>query len=35
MKVVRACRDYMRAKMSKEAEQAFYEKLCIVRDAIK
>ena len=34
MKVVRACRDYMRAKMSKEAESDLFEKLCVVYDAI-
>lgn len=35
VKIVRACRDYMRAKMSKEAEAAFFEKLSIVYDAMK
>ena len=35
IKIVRACRDYMRAKMSKEAEAAFFEKLSIVYDAMK
>ena len=35
MKVVRACRDFMRAKMSKEAELEFYEKLEVVRKAMK
>ena len=34
MKVVRACRDYMRAKMSKEAEPVFFERLMIVYKAI-
>lgn len=34
IKIVRACRDYMRAKMSKEAEVAFFEKLNIVYDAM-
>ena len=33
MKIVRACRDYMRAKMSKEAEQELYEKLSVVWQA--
>ena len=35
VKIVRACRDYMRAKMSKEAEESFFEKLNIVYDAMK
>lgn len=35
IKIVRACRDYMRAKMSKKAEPAFFEKLNIVYDAMK
>lgn len=35
IKIVRACRDYMRAKMSKDAEAAFFEKLNIVYDAMK
>lgn len=35
IKIVRACRDYMRAKMSKEAEEVFFEKLNIVYDAMK
>ena len=35
MKVVRACRDFMRAKMSKDAEPEFYEKLKVVYDAMK
>lgn len=34
VKVVRACRDFMRAKMSKDAEQVFYEKLSVVYDAM-
>ena len=34
MKITRACRDYMRAKMSKEAEQVFFERLWVVRDAM-
>lgn len=35
IKIIRACRDYMRAKMSKEAEAAFFEKLNIVYDAMQ
>ena len=35
IKIIRACRDYMRAKMSKEAEATFFEKLNIVYDAMK
>ena len=34
MKLVRACRDFMRAKMSKDAEPAFFEKLNVVYDAL-
>jgi len=34
MKIVRACRDFMRAKMSKDAEPVFFEKLSIVYDAM-
>lgn len=34
MKIVRACRDFMRAKMSKEAEPAFFEKLNVIYDAM-
>jgi hypothetical protein len=34
MKVVRACRDYMRAKMSKEAEPELFQRLKIVHDAL-
>jgi len=34
MKVVRACRNFMRAKMSKEAEPEFYEKLIVVYNAM-
>lgn len=34
LKIVRACRDFVRAKMSKEAEQVFYEKLNVVYDAM-
>ena len=34
MKVVRACRDYMRAKMNKEAQQELFERLCVVYDAM-
>lgn len=35
IKIVRACRDYMRAKMNKDAETAFFGKLNIVYDAMK
>ena len=35
IKIVRACRDYMRARMDKKAEAAFFEKLNIVYDAMK
>lgn len=35
IKIVRACRDYMRAKMSKDAEASFFERLNIVYDAMK
>lgn len=34
MKVIRACRDFMRAKMSKDAQQVFYEKLNVVYNAL-
>lgn len=34
LKIVRACRDFMRAKMSKEAEPAFKEKLDVVYNAM-
>lgn len=34
VKLVRACRDFMRAKMSKDAEPAFFEKLNVVYDAL-
>ena len=34
VKIVRACRDYMRAKMSKQAEQNLFERLCVVLDAL-
>ena len=34
MKVVRACRDYMREKMSKQAQEELFERLCVVYDAI-
>lgn len=34
IKIVRACRDYMRAGMSKEAERPFYNKLSVVFDAM-
>lgn len=34
LKIVRACRDFMRAKMSKDAEQAFREKLDVVYNAM-
>ncbi len=34
VKIVRACRDFMRSKMSKEAEAIFFEKLNIVYDAL-
>ena len=34
MKVIRACRDYMRAKMSKEAEPVFFERLMVVYEAM-
>ena len=34
LKVIRACRDFMRAKMSKDAEQVFYEKLNVVYNAL-
>jgi hypothetical protein len=34
MKVVRACRDYMRAKMSMDAESVLFERLCVVYDAL-
>jgi len=34
IKVIRACRDFMRAKMSKDAQQAFYEKLNVVYNAL-
>lgn len=34
MKLVRACRDFLRSKMSKEAESTFFEKLNIVYDAL-
>ena len=35
MKEVRACRDFMRAKMSKESEQTFYDKLQVIRKAMR
>ena len=35
VKIVRACRDYMRAKMSKDAEAVFFERLNIVYDAMR
>lgn len=34
MKLIRACRDFLRAKMSKDAEPAFFEKLNVVYDAM-
>jgi hypothetical protein len=34
LKIVRACRDFMRAKMSKDAEPALLEKLSVVYDAL-
>lgn len=34
VKIVRACRDFMRARMSKKAEQAFFDKLSVVFDAM-
>jgi len=34
MKIVRICRDFMRAKMSKDAEQQMLERLKIVRSAM-
>jgi len=34
MKTVRACRDFMREKMSRDAENAFYEKLLKVYEAL-
>ena len=34
LKIVRACGEFMRAKMSKDAEQAFYEKLSVVYNAM-
>ena len=34
LKVVRACRDFMRAKMSKDAETLFFEQLNIVCNAM-
>nr|DAN18511.1 MAG TPA: hypothetical protein [Bacteriophage sp.] len=34
MKLVRACRDFLRTKMSKEAEPVFFEKLNVVYDAM-
>lgn len=34
VKLIRACRDFMRAKMSKEAEAALFEKLSVVYDAM-
>lgn len=34
VKLVRACRDFLRDKMSKEAEPAFFEKLNVVYDAL-
>ena len=34
MKIVRACRDFMRAKMSREAEPILFERLSVVYDAI-
>ena len=34
MKVVRACRDYMRGKMSEEAQEKLFERLCVVHDAM-
>ena len=35
IKIVRACRDYMRANMSEEAEAVFFEKLNTVYDAME
>ena len=35
MKTVRACRDFMRAKMSKQAEHAFFEKVFVICDALR
>ncbi|MBT9923588.1 hypothetical protein [Bacteroides uniformis] len=34
VKLVRACRDFLRAMMSKEAEQEFFERLNVVYDAM-
>jgi len=34
LKIVRACRDFMRAKMSKDAEQSLFEKLSIIYNAM-
>ncbi len=34
VKLVRACRDFMRAKMGKDAEPAFFEKLNVIYDAL-
>lgn len=35
LKIVRACRDFMRAKMSKNAEQDFLQRLSVVYYAIR
>lgn len=35
LKIVRACRDFMRAKMSKDAEQDFLQRLSVVYYAIR
>ncbi|MCI9608519.1 MAG: hypothetical protein HFJ94_10160 [Muribaculaceae bacterium] len=34
MKIVRACRDFLRAEMKKEAEATFFQKLNVVYDAM-
>lgn len=34
MKLIRACRDFLRAKMSKDAEPVFFEKLNVIYDAM-
>ena len=35
MKIIRACRDYMRSKMNKEAEHAFFERLNVIYETIR
>lgn len=35
IKIVRACRDYLRARMSKEAETILFQRLSLIFDAMK